>query len=185
MTCILGYADGKNVWIGGDSAAQNGSWDRQTFLESKVFRCGDLLFGGSGSLRICQVIRELLILPVNDGDNDQNYLIAIVIPEMINLLEKYQLKLNDKEEGSTAFLIGYRGKIYKMTSDWAVYAATDQICKVGNGGDTARGAFTALLDQGITIDEIEKYMIEAMKIAGRFDLSVAPPYTVLKIGVES
>ena len=57
MTCIVGYKDGNDVWIGGDSLGSN-EWGQQiATAQPKVFTNGPMLMGCCGSFRLAQLLQ--------------------------------------------------------------------------------------------------------------------------------
>lgn len=175
MTAILGYARDGKVWMAGDSAAMDG-WTRIILDEQKVFRHGDVLIGGSGLLHVVQEIRLTVEIPEHpDGMKDQLYLITKLLPAMRKSLEDAS-KSTIEAEGSTALMVGYHGVLWYVTPSMMAVAHKEQLYALGSGGDIALGAFEALME--CRPDAIERNMLRALEIAGRSNMTVAPPYYV-------
>lgn len=176
MTAILGYADGKHVWIGGDSSAQNGHWSRIAIRERKVFRIGEMLVGGAGLMRPIQAIRTGLKLPEHAAEMpDLDYFITAFIPAMQQALADGKASMDDQDGNSTSLMIGYHGVLYCMGSDFSIRAHEAQAYALGNGGDIAFGAFIAY---HFAVETVEMAMDLALTVAANFDLTVAPPFYV-------
>lgn len=175
MTAILGYADGTHCWIAGDSAIQNASWERMTIQERKVFRRGDLIIGVSGRWSVNQLLQTLFVPPDHAPVVlDWQYLAGDFVLAMQRLLNDHEVPMKT-EASSTGIMVGYRGVIYQIDECFNVNVPMPQIRSDGSGGNTARGAFQAFLDCGLSV---EPAMIKALEIASKYDLSVAPPFYV-------
>lgn len=81
MTCIVGIADGKKVWIGGDSQGTAGH-ALTIRADTKVFVKDPMVFGFCGSYRMGQLLRHSLSLPKHyEGDTDKRLCVAFHIVE--------------------------------------------------------------------------------------------------------
>lgn len=181
MTALIGYADGKTTWIGGDSAAQNGGWARFSIRERKVWQSQDedMVIGCCGRWRVTQLLQHGLVLPVpNPSATPLDYLVLQVIPAIQQLLKAHDETMKTEQSG-TGILIGYRGVVYALDSAFCINAIEPQVVSDGAGGDVAKGAFQAFLDSGL---DPEPAMLKALEIAGKFDLTVDAPYYVVKGG---
>lgn len=182
MTAIIGYADGEHVWMAGDSRGLVG-WEYQTLTTKKVFRCGDLLIGGSGVLRHLNLLRmNLPPMYIADDCDDEVYIAVIVASAVRHCLRGADTSLNEEVDGAqTALMIGYRGRIYQMTSKLCVDSSAEQVYFFGSGGDLAGGAFMALKKRL----DIEDAMIESLMIASQFNVTVGAPFYVECLQGES
>lgn len=175
MTAIIGFADGEHVWIGGDSGAVNGGWQRFTIRERKVWHCGDMLIGCCGRWAVSQLLQSLFLPPPHeDGLTDIKYLYGCFIPALKAFLEEYKTPMVN-DETTTGLLIGYRGVIYHIDSYFNTNAIEPQVVSDGAGGDLAMGAFEACRMNALSV---EGSMLKALEIAARHNLTVAPPFYV-------
>ena len=175
MTAILGYADGKNVWIAGDSGAMNGGWQRFTVRERKVWRSGEMLIGCCGRWAVSQLLQSLFLPPEQKaGVTDIFYLYGWFIPALKAFLEEYKTPMAN-DETTTGLIIGYHGTLYHIDSYFNTNAIEPQLVADGAGGDLAKGAFEACRMNALSV---EGSMLKALEIAGRHNLTVAPPYYV-------
>ena len=135
MTCIVGIADGDNVYIGGD----RGISDNDTILKMsrpKVTQHGDFLIGYSGSLGVGQLM-EFITYPKVTKTMDIYNTIRMDIVEQIKVL--YESHSRDIEDNSTDWLIGCKGKLFHFTSaDWGVLEIDE--CSIGTGSPIALGS---------------------------------------------
>ena len=147
MTCIVGFVEGNNVWIGGDSATVGG-YDLTVKDNPKVFRNGDMLIGVCGSPRVSQVLRYALNAPDHDPRIElDKYLATYWIDAVRSCLKDKGCAQNDKGEdaaaGWSAWLVGYKGQLRVVWSDYQVVTPADGYFAIGCGGPIARGALYA------------------------------------------
>lgn len=144
MTCIVGVVDKGSVYIGGDSAGVAG-WDLVIRRDAKVFRNGPFLFGFTSSFRMGQLLRYAFTPPEHPADMDvDRYLSTAFVDAVRECLKAggYAKKDNEKEEGGV-FLLGYRGRLLHIGSDYQVGEAFDGYDACGCGDSVARGALFA------------------------------------------
>lgn len=145
MTCIVGVVREGRAWIGGDSAGVNGHLSLMIRADTKVFTTGPFVMGFVGSFRMGQLLRYKLDIPKHPHWlADHEYMATLFIDAVRSCLKDggYAEKHDDAEWGGT-FLVGYRGHIYRVESDYQVGETTDGFDAIGCGGDIARGAVFA------------------------------------------
>lgn len=174
MTCIVGIVDNKRVYIGGDSAGVAG-YSLTVRADAKVFRNGPFLFGFTSSFRMGQLLRYAFTPPKHDSDlSDHQYLVTTFIDAVRQCLKDggYASKENETEQGGT-FLLGYRGHLYKIDSDYQVGESADGFDACGCGIEIAQGALYASEGQ-----DAEKRAKMALRAAERFSAGVRGPFVV-------
>lgn len=147
MTCIVGLIEGQTVWMGGDSAGVAG-WSLTVRSDVKVFRNGPMLFGFTTSFRMGQLLRYALTVPDHDPRVDVNKYMATTFVDAVRECLKshgWASKKNESEEGGD-FLVGYRGRLFHIASDYQVGEPLDGYDAVGCGEDLALGALFATPD---------------------------------------
>lgn len=185
LTAILAYADGRDVWIGGDSLSMDG-WSKVVTSERKVWRKGDMLIGGSGVLSVVQKLKRTVMMPRQADDEETlDFLTGPVVDAF-----RYALKVADmsmfNEECNTALLIGYRGAVYHVTPSFGITPVAGGIVGMGAGSDLAVGAFEALLTSdcdGSPSWSISPHIIEALRIAAKHNATVSEPFYVEHLSV--
>ncbi len=179
MTCVIGLVDrSKKIYIGVDSAAVSGWTRRQTRL-SKVFRRGAFLLGYTTSFRMGQLLEHELDVPVHPaGQDDMSYLVTQFV-EHVRLLLKSKgfAKIESNNESGGQFLLGYRGHLYSVDSDFQVGEMADGVDAIGSGCDIALGAMMAL-DRLPPTRRIRR----ALEVAAHFNMGVLPPFHIKTIG---
>jgi hypothetical protein len=144
MTCIVGFVEGDTVWMGGDSAGVAGL-SLTVRADQKVFRNGPMLFGFTTSFRMGQLLRHALTIPDHDPRIDvEKYMSTTFVDAVRTCLKAHgwASKKDECEQGGT-FLVGYRGRLFCVESDYQVGCPLDEFDAVGCGEDVARGALFA------------------------------------------
>lgn len=184
MTCIAAVVDGDNVYMGGDSAgvSDDSTYSLGIGSEAKVWGNGGLLFGASGSFRVSQVLRWQLQVPQYNPDGEAlEYLTGPLITTMRESLQLHGA-LSIFEEDSTenidgALLIGFRGRVFEVFSDFGVGELVHGYGSVGCGSPIAMGALAAT---ELTDIKPKRRIIMALEAAERHSAGVRGPFTVLK-----
>lgn len=142
MTCCVGcVAPDRSVWMGADSAGIAGL-DLTVRADRKVFRNGPFLFSITGSFRMGQLLRYALTPPAHPDALDTDYYMATTFIDAVRecfASGGYRRKDNGVETGGT-FLVGYRGRLFRVCSDFQIGESIDQYDAIGSGGEVARGA---------------------------------------------
>jgi hypothetical protein len=147
MTCIVGAVDAATgiVHIGGDSAGVAGhSLTHRS--DPKVFLVGEFAIGFSGSFRMGQLLQHSLVPPMpKSGESLEKFMVTRFIDAVrLCLKEGGNAKIkNDTEEAPGAFLVGFRGRLFAIDTDFQVGEAIDKHDACGAGEDVAKGALCA------------------------------------------
>lgn len=177
MTCIAGIAHEGRVYIGGDSATLSG-WLLQRTQSPKVFRNGEFLIGVTGTMRLTQILRYHLVVPPQAEDDQEAYMVK-VFAEAVRTCLKAQgwAKVdNNREESEGAFLVGYRGGLYSVYSDYQVFRSLDGVDACGSGREYALAAMYVLA--GLPPRErIER----ALEASAYYCIGVSAPFQVLEM----
>jgi hypothetical protein len=177
VTCIVGIADGESVWLGGDSAGISG-WDKTIFTEPKVFRNGEWVMGFTTSFRMGQLLQHVLVPPRLPEPSVP--LERFMVTEFIDAVRQtlrgggFAKKENDVERGGQ-FLVGIRGRLFFVDSDYQVGESTDGYAAIGSGFAYALGSLYAT--EGA---DNEDRVRASLKAAVKFSAGVAEPFNVVK-----
>jgi hypothetical protein len=145
MTCIVGIQHRRRVVIAGDSAGVAG-YSVTVRADEKVFARDGFLFGFTSSFRMGQILRYDAELPAVPGRGAD--LTAFMVREFVPAVRKafseggFLTKRNEEESGGT-FLVGLRGNLFSVESDFQVGRAVDGYMAVGVGDDLALGVLHA------------------------------------------
>ncbi len=145
MTCIVGIAHEGKVILGADSAGVGGL-DKRIRRDRKVFKNGDLIFGFTSSFRMGQLLQyELSPPPLVEGQEPYAYAVKALAPAIRATLRNggWASTVNGREEGGV-FLVGFRGRLFRIDSDFQVGEGAEAFEAVGCGENYAMGAMHAL-----------------------------------------
>lgn len=180
MTCIVGYAEEGVVYIGGDSAASSGD-DIAIREDPKVFSRGEMVFGFTTSFRMGQILKYQFEIPSHGYGSVQNsdcfkWLCSVFIPKLSKCFKDFGFATVDNNEITGGqFLIGWRGKIYNIQSDFQVSLRSKNYDACGSGAAYALGALGALE----VCDIKPRIRVErALLCAEYFSCSVAGPIVI-------
>ena len=178
MTVIIGLEHEGKVWMGGDSASTSGYHQRR-LADPKIFVASDILFGGTGSSRISQIMQyHFSVREQLPSEDDHAYLITLVVPEMrsVLLLHGAMGKDEGRDDGYNSFLMGYRGKLYSFFSDFQLNRYDDGFDAVGAGREYAVGAMGASAHL-----EPKKRIKQALEITALWNTTVCSPFHIESI----
>lgn len=195
MTCIVGYVDKDGVYIGGDSAAVSDDLSYNIINDEKVFLKGEMIFGFSSSFRMGQLLRYKVRIPNHPkGMDDIQYMATLFIDSVKKCFVENDY--NDMVADDAAFIIGYKGKLYSVFSDFQIHHSKENYVATGSGEYFALGAMYALTlaekeaIKKISENESTKKLIDkdpikkmeiALSAASTFSMCVKPPYTFVKL----
>lgn len=183
MTCIVGFIDDdKNIWMGADSAGTNGWLQQRIRADEKVFIKDDMIFGFTSSFRMGQLLRYALTIPDHSTKKDtMTYMCTDFIEAVRTLLkDKGFGKQKENVDIGGTFLVGYRGGLYEIESDYQVACPTERYEACGCGDDLAMASIYTTLTMSEERDP-QKIIKRALKSAYKFSAGVKPPFKILKL----
>jgi len=178
MTAIAGIVCDGKVWIGGDSAGTNYLFKMETRTDPKVFVNGEFVFGYTSSFRMGQLLEHEFTPPTpHEGDDGVAYMVKRFIPAVKATLKSggYQKTSEGQDEGGT-FLVGYRGTLYQVYSDYQVARVRQGYQACGCGETLILGSLPATDRYDISPKD---RIIMALEAAEQFSAGVRGPFTVL------
>src|ERR1700722_12715907 len=126
MTCIVGIEHDGGITIGGDSMLSD-FWSGQTMVTPKVWKSGEFVYGGCGSLRGLQILRYVFAAPqLPDNEDDESleeYLVNQWSDKLRNTFLEHghaKIKHEVQSASNTWFLFGVRGRLYTMQNDYSL-----------------------------------------------------------------
>lgn len=185
MTCIVGIESSDGVWIGGDSCAGDANWRSSVTAEPKVFVRGSFLIGYTSSFRMGQLLKHSLPEPEHpEGLSDEGFMATKFINAVRKTLKDggFAKKESEVEAGGT-FLVGYKGKLYTVYSDYQVLRLRSGYTACGCGEDFATGSLY-MTDNigayfGVKSVSAERRIALALETAEENSAGVRGPFTVL------
>lgn len=187
MTCIVGLEHDGKVSIGGDSAGVNGSLDIRIRTDEKVFINGPMIFGFTSSFRMGQLLRYSLTVPeqLPSQKDDYRFMCTSFIDAVRKCLKDGgYAEVKDGVDRGGIFLVGYRGKLYCVESDFQVSKSVQTYEAVGCGEAFALGAMRTIEGMGSvdisgnSLTPEEKIRL-ALVAATTFSAGVSAPYFIL------
>ena len=183
MTCIVGLVDNGKVYIGADSATTSGS-RRIIRKNPKAIKRGEFVIGGAGVSVINNVMAHVTTIPPFYENQDSiDYLMNTFIPLFRTAIKEMgQMTVKDGVETTgNNFLIGFRGHLFRIGTDFSVLEPVDNFESVGSGGHYALGVLYATADSDM---KPEERINQALKCASYFDSHVYPPFEIESIETE-
>lgn len=184
MTCIVALkGDNGSVIIGGDSAGV-ADIDIVIRKDPKVFMVDDrFIIGFTDSFRMGQILRYSFNPPIQSKEvTTYEYMVTEFITSLraTFILGGYLETRGGREIGGT-FIVGYRGRLFTIGSDFQVGEHVDDYMSVGCGSEYALGALRMFtLYPHPPKDRAE----EALKVAEYFSGGVVAPFTILTLDKE-
>lgn len=181
MTCIVGLEHDGHVTIGGDSGGSAGE-QIQIMANPKVFRLGEMIIGYTWSFRMGQILQYAEDLPKEiKSQSNHEFLVTEFVPYIRRLMkEAGWLTVKDSKEEGGQFLVGIRGELYEVDSNFAVLRTKDGFNAIGSGSQYALGVMYVLkykVNQYSDIIEPPRYMVElALDAAAKYSHGVEGPF---------
>jgi ATP-dependent protease HslVU (ClpYQ) peptidase subunit len=176
MTCIIAVEHEGKVYMGGDSAAAAG-WDINEIDFKKVFKSGDFLIGYTTSFRMGQLLEHELSVPKQENESDMHYMVTKFVPAVRELFKSAGFtKIDSNQETGGLFLIGYKGKVYRIDSDFQVLRHLRGLYAIGCGFAYALGSLAT--NQSANAEE---KVLKALNVSGIFSNGVREPYYVVTL----
>lgn len=173
MTCIVGIIKKGKVTVAADSAGVCGL-DITIRKDPKVFKVGEFIIGCTSSFRMIQLLRFSFKPPAVHADVDiYQYMCTVFVDALRECFKRggFSQKDKDVESGGT-FLVGYKGRLFKIGDDYQVGEAADGYDSCGCGQSFALGGLDAM-DVKLSAEEALRRSLE---IATKRSGGVRPPY---------
>lgn len=187
MTCIVGIEQDGYVYIGGDSAGVDvENLSICTRADEKVFVSdgGEFIMGFAGSFRIGQLLRYAFVAPDQSSKKDD---MAYMVTDFVDAIRTMQRdkgalkKENEIEEHEAEFLVGYKGKLYIIDTDFQIGRPLENYMAIGCAAQVALGALYATRDSDMSPEE---RITLALNAATEYNVGVKAPFIVLRLGEE-
>lgn len=174
MTCIVGKVSKGSVTIGGDSAAVEGYFINAR-NDPKVFRNGDFLFGFTSSFRMGQLLQYSFKPPARGKLDVDTYMRTKWIDALRKCLKDGgYARVIDNEDSAGTFLVGYKGRLFVVDSDFQVGESVDPYFACGCGRDVALGAMYAASSEFCDRQQVQL----ALEAAQAFSAGVREPFVI-------
>lgn len=176
MTCIVGLEHDGSVTIGADSAAVE-EMRISARVDPKVFRVGPYLIGFTESFRMGQLLRFSLDVPEQSSTVDDFEHLCTVFVDAVRLCFREGGIARDDhgEESGGVFLLGYRGALYCVDSDYHVGRTVLGYDAIGCGSEFALGSLTT------STGTPRRRVTRALEAAALHSAGVCEPFRTLSI----
>lgn len=177
MTCIVGVVEGNTVWMGGDAAGTNAWLDQDLYDAPKVFRNDAMLIGTCGNARQGDLLRWALKVPDHDPRTEIE---KFMVKDFINAVREcfsaggVCVKKDNVDSALGAFLVGYKGRLFAIYSDFQVRSPKLKYAAVGCGDQIALGSMFS--SEHITSGR-ERVDL-ALRASERFSAGVRGPFHI-------
>jgi hypothetical protein len=174
VTCIVGLEHDGLVYIGADSAGVAG-YSVMVRADTKVFHNAGYVMGFTSSFRMGQLLRYSLVPPA-PGDWDVDRFMATEFVASVRACLRdggYARNESGNESGGT-FLVGIRGRLYRIGDDYQIGRSADQYCAIGAGEEYALGALYSTVD----MDPEDRVRL-ALEAASHHSSAVSAPFHIL------
>lgn len=179
MTCIVGFISDGNVYMGADSAGTAG-YNQRTRVDSKVFINEEFIIGFTSSFRMGQLLRYKFSPPkyIEELHGDvYKYMCTVFIDTLRQTLINGGYAQNDKgEESGGDFLVGFKGRLFSIQSDYQVGETIDNYDSCGCGEEFALGSLFTLSS---SVDNPEDIVRKSLESAEYFSAGVRSPFNIL------
>lgn len=177
MTAIAAIVEDGVVWMGGDAAGVGG-YSISYRSDPKVFLNGEFLIGYTTSFRMGQLLQYDFTPPTpNENEVGIEYMVRRFIPAIQQCFRSggWDREEEGRKVGGT-FLVGWRGQLYQIQSDFQVGRTLYPFDAVGCGEDLLLGSLHTTDHYQMTPEE---RLTIALDAASTFSAGVAKPYTIL------
>lgn len=179
MTAIAAIASGGKVWIGGDAAGVGGL-SISVRSDPKVFINGEFIIGYTTSFRMGQLLQYEFSPPTPyENESGMAYMVKRFVPAIQRCFHDggWEIRDDGQRRGGT-FIVGWRGRLYEIESDYQVAQVAQPYIACGCGFDLALGALFATERTAISPEDRIKLALEA---AQQFSAGVRGPFTVVSL----
>lgn len=178
VTCIVGLVGVNGVLIAGDAQGST-TWTKREDVQPKVFQLSELLVVGyCGSGRFGQLLQYHVMEGLEEPSlilDEHKWVVKEFVPHLRAVADHHghlHIYLEDNSEGigPSAFLLGVRGRLFTVWSDFGVDEHVLSYDAIGSGAETAMGSLHGELgdeDGALPDDELLPLATRAIKAATR------------------
>jgi ATP-dependent protease HslVU (ClpYQ) peptidase subunit len=179
MTCVVGLVSNGRIYMGADSAGVAG-YSMIRRADEKVFAVGEFVIGFTSSFRMGQALRYSFNPPRIETWDIWRYMATSFVDSCREAMKTAGfLETNSGQESGGTFLVGVRGQLFTVESDFQVGVSRHPYASVGCGDHIALGSLytsTALAPR----TRVEM----ALAAAEEFSAGVRGPFVVIETPTE-
>ncbi len=176
MTCIVGYVHENKVYLGGDSAGVSGL-ETTVRKDPKVFENKKFVMGFTSSFRMGDILKYRFTPPPIKKDMLlEKYMATDFVDSIRECFQKYAYgKIESGEQTGGTFLVGIKGRLFSVDSDFQVGENYLPFNACGCGQPYAYGSmYNDYLRRDL--DDPNSIIEKALKAAAEFSGGVLPPF---------
>lgn len=185
MTCVVGLEHAGSVYLGGDSALTDSDTGSLSVLrDPKVFVRSGCLVGTASSMRILQLVGHVFVPPPQAPElDDVQHMVVGFVGELKAFLEKNGCLKRDGDCDShdAQHLVGYRGSLYGIDSDFQAHRVACGWAAIGSGADIALGSMHTT--SKLRMSPKDRVMA-ALRAAEAHNAHVRRPFHVIRLEKE-
>ena len=176
MTCVVAISENNIVYMGADSAGVDNDGGIRTRKDSKIFSKSSFIIGYDGSFRLGQLIKYGFEIPkILKNADIFEYMVNDFVPLLRNHLITNGLHFKDDGDIVGSLLVGIKGRILGIESDFNVSELDCRYNSIGIGSDVALGSLHSTEYTELPpFDRIEM----ALYAASEFCSGVRPPFSM-------
>lgn len=142
MTTVLAVQTDSDVLLAWDSQLTRGN-EYGNMLENKVWCNNGIIFGGSGTTRLLDLIYAMEV-PDYDGSDARRWIIRTLVPEIQKAIEDSLQTVLREEDGSlkdSSLMVVVDCTVFLLDSNFSPTSTAEGLVALGSGGDYAKGAY--------------------------------------------
>lgn len=182
MTCIIGLVENGKIYMGGDSAGVDDYMRIHIRKDPKVFIKEDFIMGFTTSFRMGQILQHVFVPPTYEEEKDVfGYMCRDFVSSLIDTFKgSGYAVVKDNQVHGGCFLVGFKGRLFTIESDFQVAELIDKYTSVGCGMEFAAGAVRATYDIDKDMDPVKR-ILTGLNAAQAFSAGVREPFSILSI----
>jgi len=185
MTIIAAALDHTGtIYMGADSVSLQGDSCVRLNDRAKVYHKGEFLIGGSGTLRVNQLM-ECVFEPPLVNDDPYAYMVQHFAPAWRALVKEQGCELTTQSgsiEADGRYLVALRGCLFELDCGYGVFSPRSGFHAIGCAAQEAMAGMFTARQLGFSAEATVKCGLEA---AAEFDASIRPPFTILSLASQS
>lgn len=177
MTCIVGIVKNEKVYLAADSAGVSGL-NLRIRVDSKIFKKGEFIIGCTSSFRMIQLLRFSFTPPEIKDKDIFEYMCTDFINQVRECFKEggFIQKYSEGDEKGGNFLVGIRGRLFQVESDFQVGETANGFNAIGCGANYALGSLHSTRDYTSPWIRLNKSLLAA----NEFSAGVSAPFWAIK-----
>lgn len=138
--------------------------------------------GLTGYAKFFQVFEYMKLPKHKKSFSDKKYIVKKVVPRIVKGLRKSKLVKDDEEWVYGDFIIGYKGKLFAVLSDF--YVKEVEWYNVGCVEDFANGLLMPFVENsGLETESVKRAVLQTLKYSAKYNCAINKPFYVDVQGV--